>query len=194
VRARNNKTMENLINPKQERFCQEYIIDLNATQAAIRTGYSKKTAYSQGQRLLKNVEIKTRIQQLKDERAKRTGITSDRVLKEIGFIGFSRISDFVEFQEEGGIRVKRFDEMPKDSSSAIKDVKQDRNIRETSKGNQTVIQERISCILHDKIKALELLGRHLGLFEKRSLPLENNMKFKFVYGKNENCNDGGNKN
>lgn len=43
---------------KQQRFCDEYLIDLNATQAAIRTGYSEKTAYSQGQRMLKNVEVR----------------------------------------------------------------------------------------------------------------------------------------
>ena len=53
--------------PRQEKFCIEYLIDLNATQAAIRAGYSKKTAYSMGQRLLKNVEIKSRIKELQDK-------------------------------------------------------------------------------------------------------------------------------
>ena len=49
---------ENKLTAKQQRFCDEYLIDLNATQAAIRSGYSEKTAYSQGQRMLKNVEVK----------------------------------------------------------------------------------------------------------------------------------------
>lgn len=53
--------------PRQEKFCIEYLIDLNATQAAIRAGYSEKTAYSMGQRLLKNVEIKSRIKELQDK-------------------------------------------------------------------------------------------------------------------------------
>ncbi len=53
--------------PRQEKFCVEYLIDLNATQAAIRAGYSEKTAYSMGQRLLKNVEIKSRIKELQDK-------------------------------------------------------------------------------------------------------------------------------
>ena len=59
----------------QQLFCDEYLIDLNATQAAIRAGYSEKTAYSQGQRLLKNVEIQKQIQKRKDDRSKRTEIT-----------------------------------------------------------------------------------------------------------------------
>ena len=57
------------LNAKQELFCKEYIIDLNATQAAIRAGYSERTARSQGQRLLTNVDILARVKELKDKRA-----------------------------------------------------------------------------------------------------------------------------
>lgn len=60
------------LNEKQKRFCEEYLVDLNATQAAIRAGYSEKTAYSMGQRLLKNVEVKTyvagQIEKIRSER------------------------------------------------------------------------------------------------------------------------------
>ena len=66
---------------KQERFCQEYLLDLNATQAAIRAGYSKKTARSQGQRLLTNVDIAARIQELQAKWQERTEITQDWVLE-----------------------------------------------------------------------------------------------------------------
>lgn len=69
--------------PKQEAFVREYLIDLNATQAAIRAGYSEATAYSQGQRMLKNVEVAAEIQKAMDERSKRTEITSDYVLTTI---------------------------------------------------------------------------------------------------------------
>ena len=69
--------------PKKERFPEEYIIDLNATKAAERCGYSKKTAYSQGQRLLKDVEIQRNVQLLMDKRAERTEISADYVLKTI---------------------------------------------------------------------------------------------------------------
>ena len=69
--------------PKQQRFVQEYLIDLNATQAATRAGYSKRTAGQQGERLLKNVEIAAAVQAAMDARSARTGITQDYVLTTI---------------------------------------------------------------------------------------------------------------
>ena len=68
------------LSPKQERFAREYLLDLNATQAAIRAGYSPKTAYSMGQRLLKNVEVQKAVQRVMDERSKRTEVNADYVL------------------------------------------------------------------------------------------------------------------
>ena len=68
------------LSPKQERFAREYLVDLNATQAAIRAGYSPKTAYSMGQRLLKNVEVQKAVQSAMDERSKRTEVNADYVL------------------------------------------------------------------------------------------------------------------
>ena len=67
---------------KQEKFCYEYVIDLNATQAALRAGYSEKTAYSSGSRLLKDVEIQKFIQTLQADLEKTAGITALKVLKE----------------------------------------------------------------------------------------------------------------
>ena len=65
------------MNPKRQRFCQEYIIDSNCTQAAIRAGYSEKTAHAQGSRLLKDVEVRERIDELRAEHSKRLEITVD---------------------------------------------------------------------------------------------------------------------
>jgi len=66
--------------PKQTRFVQEYLVDLSATQAAIRAGYSAKTAYSQGQRLLKHVEVATAIQATQIEISEHLAVTADRVV------------------------------------------------------------------------------------------------------------------
>lgn len=71
------------LNDKQERFCQEYIIDLNATQAATRAGYSDKTAYSQGQRLLKNVEVASRVKELQSGRAEKLNLDAEWVLQRL---------------------------------------------------------------------------------------------------------------
>lgn len=69
------------LTPRQAAFIREYLLDLNATQAAIRAGYSEKTAYSQGQRLLKNAEIQEAVQEAQAERAERLELTQDDVLK-----------------------------------------------------------------------------------------------------------------
>ncbi|MDV2934166.1 terminase small subunit, partial [Enterococcus faecalis] len=95
--------MVELKNNKQEQFAKEYLIDLNATQAAIRAGYYSKTAYSQGQRLLKNVEIQTRISELMNERSRRTEITADRVIQEIAKIAFSDIGEYMTWDQDGNI-------------------------------------------------------------------------------------------
>lgn len=74
---------EKRLNPKQERFCQEYVIDLNATQAAIRAGYSPKTAGEQASRLLTNVSVEAKVAELKWAQSKRLEISADYVLQTI---------------------------------------------------------------------------------------------------------------
>lgn len=71
------------LTPKQDRFCEEYLVDLNATQAAIRAGYSQKTAGSQGERLLRNVEISAKVAALKAQRSDRVEVTQDYVLAKL---------------------------------------------------------------------------------------------------------------
>jgi len=75
------KKKEVVLTPKQRLFVAEYLVDLNATQAAIRAGYSKKTAKSQGQRLLTNVDVAAAIQKAFEDRIERTEIDADYVLK-----------------------------------------------------------------------------------------------------------------
>ena len=81
---------------KQDRFCEEYMIDLNATQAAIRAGYSPKTAREQAPRLLANVSIQNRIAQLQAEQSRRTGVSADRVVRELAKIAFANASDLID--------------------------------------------------------------------------------------------------
>lgn len=69
------------LTPKQQRFVDEYLIDLNATQAAIRAGYSEKTAYSIGDENLKKPDIKKAIEKAQQERQKRTLVTQDDVIR-----------------------------------------------------------------------------------------------------------------
>lgn len=87
--------------PKQQQFVKEYLIDLNATQAAIRAGYSEATAYSIGQRLLKDVEVSSAIQTEMGKRAERTLLTADEVLKRL-----DRIAQAAEQDNDRGAAIK----------------------------------------------------------------------------------------
>lgn len=144
------------LSPKQKKFCQEYIVDLNATQAAIRAGYSEKTANEQGARLLANVSIKKFVNDLKDKRAKRTEITADMVVKELAKIGFSNIQDYII----GGNGISDLHEIDEKKAAAVASVK--KSVTTFDGGEKEVVEFK----LWNKVDALEKLGRHLGIFEK----------------------------
>ncbi len=140
---------------KQSTFVQEYLIDLNATQAAIRAGYSEDTARSQGQRLLTNVDIQECIQAAMDKRSNRTEITADRVLEEIARIAFLDIRQ--AFDDEGNL--KAIKDMPEDVARSIGGL--DHQVI-GDKDSQIGVTSKIKLI--DKKGALELAGKHLKLF------------------------------
>ena len=135
---------------KQKRFCEEYLIDLNATQAALRAGYKEKTAYAQGQRLLKKVEAQEYLTKLMDERSKRTEITADRVLEELAAIAFSDRTELAQVGKHGEVNFTPTEQLPDEIRKVIAGI-------ENGKYGTKVTT-------YDKVKALELLGKHLGLF------------------------------
>jgi phage terminase small subunit len=171
------------LEPRKRLFIQEFLKDLNASQAAKRAGYSKKTAYSQGQRLLKNVEIKKAIDAAMRKREEKTEITAARVLQEIAILAFSDLKDYIEINDDtGAVRAKGFDQMPPNASRALESITENRTVREDAKGEDSIINEKVTFKLHSKTAALEALCKHLGLFEKdnrQQFPA--NLTFRFVY-------------
>jgi phage terminase small subunit len=142
---------------KQQRFVDEYLIDpTNQTQAAIRAGYPPKTACEQASRLLTNVKVKEAIEKEMAERAKRTGITKDRVLQEIAKIAFANMKDFVKWTPDR-VYLIHSDELSDIDAAAIAEVSETIGEFGTS----------VKIKLHDKKGTLELLGRHLGLFNDK---------------------------
>jgi phage terminase small subunit len=139
--------------PKQQRFVKEYLIDLNATQAAIRSGYSKRTANEQGARLLANASVKAAIDRGMKKIAERCDITAEKVLREISLVAFANMKTFTKWGPSG-VEIMDSGGLTKDQSAAIAEV------------SETVTKEGGSkrVKLHDKLKALELLGKHLILF------------------------------
>jgi phage terminase small subunit len=154
---------------KQKIFVKEYLIDLNATQAAIRAGYSKKTAYSHGQRLLKHVEIQNLLTSAMHKREEKAEITAERVLKELALIGFADQADYFEIYDDGSLRVKQFEEMPEGASRVISGIEEIQRIMGSGEGGKDMVLEaRRKLRHHDKVRALELIGNHLGMWKDRN--------------------------
>lgn len=160
--------MPELANPQRERFCQEYLIDLNGTKAARRSKYSARTAAAQASRLLTDVKVQARIAELKAERNERTRVTQDRVVKELAMLGFSDLQNYITIDNDTGVIIaKGFEEMPPGESRALKAIKEDRAIKEDANGKGVMVYDKVSFIMHDKIRALEILARHLGMMIER---------------------------
>ena len=149
------------LTPKRARFVDEFLLDLNATQAAKRAGYSKKTARSQGQRLLTNVDIAAAIKTKRDERSKRTGITADWVLHELRNLAGANILDYVTVGENGLPSID-LTNMTRDQAAALRGLK----ASQIGAGDGPVAM-KVDIRLADKKAALELLGRHLGMFSTK---------------------------
>ena len=149
---------------KQARFCEEYMIDLNATQAAIRAGYSPKTAQEQSARLLSNVMVQNRLAQLQAEQSRRTGVSADRVVRELATIAFANASDLID-PETASVKL----DASRDDLAAIQSIK-------VKSFGEDGLEHEVK--LADKLRALDLLGKHLGMYkdasEKENAAAQNN--------------------
>src|SRR5215470_8405994 len=106
---------------KQARFVEEYIIDLNGKQAAIRAGYSPRTAEVQASRLLSNAKVNAAVKQAMKARSRRTSISADRVVLELAAMAFSNISDFLQVQRDGSVQID-LARASRDRAAAVRDV------------------------------------------------------------------------
>lgn len=158
---------------KQKRFCEEYLIDLNATQAAIRAGYSLKTAEQTASRLLRNVKVQEYIAKRQKELSRSTEITQERVIKELALIAFSNNADYAHVVEKkmqveaGGTLVDVLDKDGKPVMYRTVEPVLTEELTEEQKRALAVIKkgrEGLEVKSCDKVKALELLGKHLGIF------------------------------
>jgi phage terminase small subunit len=144
---------------KQEAFAKEYVIDYNATQAAIRAGYSEKTAYSQGNRLLKKVEVQAMIKKLEAEASKRTQVSKDMVIRELARVAFV---DARKLFDENG-KPKDIRMLDDDTAAALASVDIYEEFDYNGDGKElTGYTKKYKWA--DKLRALEMLGKHLGMF------------------------------
>jgi len=140
------------LTPKQARFIREYLIDLNATQAAIRAGYSKKTARQSGAEHLSKPVIQNAIKAEMDRMLEKADLKGWMVIKELQKLAFSNIGDFVKWTTKS-ITVKSMTQIPKELLGAISEIS------DTPNG--------IKIKLHSKESSLKMLGEYLKLFSDK---------------------------
>ncbi len=153
-----------------ERFIEEYKIDLNGTKAAIRAGYSESSAHSIACDLLKKPKVAAKLALARAEWADRVGITQDAVLGELAALGFSRASTFLGKTDDGDIFVDLTTITERDSA-AIKSIETTTTVTgggATGREREEITKTKIT--LHDKRLPLRDIGQHLGMFEGDNKP------------------------
>jgi phage terminase small subunit len=138
---------------KQKQFVDEYLVDLNATQAAIRAGYSTASARQIADENMSKPDIKNAIEKALAERSKRTGVNADRVILELAKIAFVNPTDVINM-DEATVR----GEANREDTAAISSVK----VKRIPTEDGDIVEREVKT--YDKIKALELLGKHMGMF------------------------------
>ena len=145
--------MSSKLTAKQKHFVQEYLKDLNATQAAIRAGYSENSAMEQGYQLLQKTSVQSSIQKAFDKRSERTQITVDKVLRELALVGFANAADYFSWGKT--ITIQESCDLTREQCAVVAEVSE----TETKDGGTIRVK------LYDKLKALEMIGRHLVMFK-----------------------------
>lgn len=147
---------------RRKAFALEYIIDLNGAQAAIRAGYSPRTAKSQAHRLLTKDDVQAWIQEGFAARSKRTEITADRVVQEMAKIGFASMRQFISIDADGQPQINLTD-TEADALDALSEVSTE-TVLEGEDGTRV---RKTKIKLHDKLRALQALAEHTGVYDKR---------------------------
>lgn len=156
------------LSAKQQRFVEEYLVDLNATQAAIRAGYSVKNAKQIGHQSLHRPEVAAAILRRREKVSKKLDVTVERVLLELARIGFSDVRNAIA--KNGALLP--IDEMPEDMSRVIAAIETE-ELFDGSGENRVRVGQTRKVKLWDKGQALVQLGKHLGMFtEKIEMKIE----------------------
>jgi len=153
------KNANGKLTARQQRFVEEYVKDLNATQAAIRAGYtgSNATIRVTACETLTKPNVLDALRVLKEKRSRENAVTQERIKEELARIGFSNMDEFAEWSENG-VKLKNSDTLPTDAKRCVQEVSEVR----TKVGG--LYQTTLKFKLHDKVKALDMLARHVGMY------------------------------
>lgn len=153
-----------VLTPKQRRFCEEYVVDNNGKQAAIRAGYSAKSAEVHASRMLSNAKVQEYVAELKLQIAERNGVTVDRVVQELANIAFGTIGAFFRILSDG-TPVLDMTGATAEQIATLSEISTEEYV--VGKGEDAQPAIRVKIKQHSKLKALELLGQHLGMYKTK---------------------------
>jgi phage terminase small subunit len=148
-----------------EIFAREYVIDLNATRAAIAAGYSESTAGAQGCRLLKKSKTRKLIDSLISKRATKLEIAAERIDEEVAKLAFSNMFDYMEISEDGKPTGLDLSKLTRDQAAAIQEITEDTTGGAGDGERRLILRTKFK--LSDKTKNLELLYRRKGLLQDK---------------------------
>lgn len=151
------------LSPRKERFVAEYLIDLNATQAAVRAGYSENSAQPVSSRLMDDPAVVAMIERRQAQRASNINVTQASVINEVHTLAMSNVAHYT-VDDNGDVQLAAG--APDNAMAAIESIKRRKTIREDKAGNITIVYD-VEIKLHDKPGQLKLLGRHVGLFPNK---------------------------
>ncbi len=143
-------------------FAREYVIDLNATRAAIAAGYSEAAAAQTGSKMVRNAKVLKLIDAFQTKRASKLDIKAEKVVEELSRMAFSNMADYMEINEEGKPTGLDLSRLTRDQAAAIQEITEDTTGGSGDGERRLVLRTKFK--LADKTKSLELLGRHLGMF------------------------------
>ena len=167
------------LTPKQRLFAQEYLVDLNATQAAIRAGYSRKTARKIGQENLTKPDIQAVVDEALEARAERTRVTADKVVTELAKLDFSDLREVASWGSFG-LTWKDSENLTGEAAACVQEINYKHEVRYDQNGYR-VETGTMKMKLHDKKGALKMLGEHLGIFGANN-PVVANLADTFMSG------------
>jgi len=152
---------------KQKRFCEEYVIDFNGLQAAIRAGYAKNSAAGQASELLTKPNISSYVKQLQSKLGEACSVSAQDIIEELKKIAFSDINNLLS----AGNTIKDITTLENRISAAVSSIK----VTEKPDGTQNV-----ELKLHDKLSGIDKLARHIGLYEKDNKQLATEKRSAFI--------------
>lgn len=154
------------LTPKERRFVLEYLVDFNATKAAIRAGYSQRTARQIGSENLSKPDIYNAISEASDEMLKEAAVTPGRLIREYSRIAFADLTDLVQWDSEGSVTWTPSEDLEPEQRALIGEFSQTITEIPQKGGGEPIVRTQIKAKYHDKMAALGKLFEYLALAKK----------------------------